>query len=256
MPPIIELRRSEIGEVKVIMFDVDGVTVPRGTKIRYKNDDLYLHIKKCPKSIIKGLKQLSKHFHINISSGRSLLYLLEMYQEILDVANLSFTVENGHYTYFNNTGEIIQHYKVRITERQLLNKIRKNIEKRGEIEPKEMFLTLHTPKRLHGLQTYDLQYLYNGEAYDIGYIDKGHPVSWFKNHFGKVLAIGDNYNDKEMLENADISVTVDKSRVAGMFYIDYEQENMFINILPAEILINHLLKLRREMYGSKILSEV
>ena len=59
-----------------------------------------------------------------------------------------------------------------------------------------------------------------------------------------------------MLENADISVTVDKSRVAGMYFIDYKQENMFINILPAEILINHLLKLRREKYGTTLLPEM
>ena len=234
------LKRKDIEDIKVITFDVDGVTVPRGTKISYKNDELNLHIKRCPKQIAKSLKGLARFFHINISSGRSLLYLLEMYRDCLDIANLSFTVENGHYTYFNNSGMIVQHRLVKIYERTELMKIRNRIEKKGEIEPKEMQLTLHVPNRIMFVS--NIRFKYNGEAYDIGNGEKGDAVKYFQKNYGKVLAIGDNVNDQSMLEAADISVTADRTKVSGHYYIDFKEG------LPAEILINQLLKLKRQKY--------
>ena len=241
MKPINSLTEKDIVNIKVITFDVDGVTVPRGTKIKYKNDVLELYIKHSPKTLLNGLRKLSRYFHINISSGRSLLYLMEMYKDLLDVGNLSFTVENGHYTYFNMTGEIVQHRKVNIFERQLLKKIRFNNEKRVEIEPKEMILTMHTPVKLMGLNNYDLPFFYNGEAYDIGKGSKAEGIEYFQKFHGEVLAIGDNYNDKEMLKQANISVTADKDRVQGHYFI-----NDNIN-LPGYLLIKKLLWLKRRI---------
>ena len=34
MKPIRELKKEDIADIKMIVFDVDGVLVPRGTKIK------------------------------------------------------------------------------------------------------------------------------------------------------------------------------------------------------------------------------
>ena len=58
-----------------------------------------------------------------------------------------------------------------------------------------------------------------------------------------VLAIGDNYNDKEMMDCAGISVTADKTRVEGTYYVELNGEK-----LPADVMMTQILKVN----GAKI----
>ena len=53
-----------------------------------------------------------------------------------------------------------------------------------------------------------------------------------------VLAIGDNYNDIEMLKEAGIAVSADKSRLKGDFYVDFDKKS-----LPAGVLMRKILSL-------------
>ena len=59
----------------------------------------------------------------------------------------------------------------------------------------------------------------------------------FKLSKGQVLAIGDNYNDKELLSGVGIKITADKSRLKGDYYVDLSKKN-----LPAGQLMNQILK--------------
>jgi len=52
-----------------------------------------------------------------------------------------------------------------------------------------------------------------------------------------VLAIGDNYNDRELLNTAEITVTADKTRVSGDFYIPLNNKK-----LPAKQLMDNILQ--------------
>ena len=51
-----------------------------------------------------------------------------------------------------------------------------------------------------------------------------------------MLAIGDNYNDKELLEEAGIAVSADKSRVQGNFFVSLKGKR-----LPAELLMRKII---------------
>jgi len=52
------------------------------------------------------------------------------------------------------------------------------------------------------------------------------------------LAIGDNYNDKELLDAARITITADKSRLNGDFFIPLNNKN-----LPAKQLMSKIISL-------------
>ena len=52
------------------------------------------------------------------------------------------------------------------------------------------------------------------------------------------MAIGDNYNDKELLESAELTITADKSRLDGDFFIPLSRKN-----LPADQLMDRIIKL-------------
>ena len=50
------------------------------------------------------------------------------------------------------------------------------------------------------------------------------------------MAIGDNYNDQELLEESGISISADKTRARGDFYVPLHEE-----FLPADLLIQKIL---------------
>jgi len=57
------------------------------------------------------------------------------------------------------------------------------------------------------------------------------------------LAIGDNLNDVDLLGQAGISVTADKERVKGDFYIPLLGEKLPADVLMDSILRNKISKL-------------
>lgn len=243
MKHINELTKDQIKSLGVVVFDVDGVLVPRGTRIKQSEDTLTITTKKIPKSSIRKMEELHKYVDININSGRSLTTLMVMFNDILDY--ISITYENGSATW--KDGAITQHvcsfHELKYVY-FIADKYKEHIYFKG-IEPKEHILTIHCLDRIleleNDVELYpELYCLWNGEAYDIGLMNfqtKANGVYELKMPYSKTLVIGDNLNDIDMMEVADISISADKNKVKGDYYIDQED-----NKLPGEILLDILLK--------------
>src|SRR3989338_4279891 len=91
MRPLEEMTEKDIEGIKMIVFDVDGVLVPRGTKIKQVGNTTTLETKIIAPKQIKQIKELyQKGFLINISSGRGLYMLQEMFREVLPFVSLTY----------------------------------------------------------------------------------------------------------------------------------------------------------------------
>ncbi len=248
IPHVSKMTKDSIKEIKLIVFDVDGVLVKRGTKIKQEKDMTTLQTKKIAPEQIRQLKALyEKEYIINISSGRGLYMLQDMFRAVLPYVSLTF--ENGSVTWYK--GKVYQHINSFDPLKELYQKLLHLVkDKRVKgFEPKEFILTLHCWEQVPEVEKIvaeheDLTTIWNGEAYDIQIKDihsKGAGVESFRKVLGlekkNVLAIGDNYNDKELLDEAEIAVTADKSRLDGDFYVPLNGER-----LPADILMEQILK--------------
>ncbi|PIO06750.1 hypothetical protein COT47_02920 [Candidatus Woesearchaeota archaeon CG08_land_8_20_14_0_20_43_7] len=240
------LDETELAHIKLIVFDVDGVLVPRGTKIRQSGNITTLETKKILRKQIDQIRQLHDlGFMINISSGRSLTMLQEMFREILEY--VSITYENGSATWFR--GQIHQH----INSFDKLNDVHKELQMISDpkikgFEPKEFIITIHATDRVDDVEFImakhtPLYSIWNGEAYDIGINwdqTKGVGLKRLTTFLGlkrsDVLAIGDNYNDIELLAEAGVAISADRTRVSGDFCVPLDQK-----ILPADALMSQII---------------
>lgn len=247
---ISELNKKNMKKIKLIVFDVDGVLVPRGTKIKQRGNITTLETKQILQKHINQIKKLHKiGFKININSGRGLYMLQEMFREILPF--ISLTYENGSATWYK--GKIYQH----VNSFGLLDNVFFDLKKiknkniKG-FEPKEFIITLHCEKRIKKVENViskykKLYFIWNKEAYDIG-IKKIQTKATGLKAFTKVLklnkknvlSIGDNYNDKELLNASGLTVTADKSRLNGDFYIPLNNKD-----LPAGQLMSRIINIYR-----------
>ncbi|PIN94320.1 hypothetical protein COU61_00460 [Candidatus Pacearchaeota archaeon CG10_big_fil_rev_8_21_14_0_10_35_13] len=246
MKHISELSVDDLKDIKLLVFDVDGVIVPRGTKISTSNNILTLETKKVSQEMILLIKKLSElGFLINISSGRSLFMLLEMFREVLPF--VSITYENGSASWYK--GVIHQHVNSFDKLRAVLSRLSSiNHPMIKGFEPKELIVTIHCHDRVSLIEELfsdepDLYCLWNGEAYDIGIHDSQtkaqgliHLMKILNLNRDNVLAIGDNYNDKELLEASGLSITCDKSRVSGDFFIELLGDKLPGVVLSEKIL--------------------
>ncbi len=244
--PISELTKKNLEKIKLIVFDVDGILVPRGTKIKQKNNITTLETKTIEKNQIEQIKKLHKlGFKININSGRGLYMLQEMFREVLPFVSLTY--ENGSATWYK--GKIYQHVNSFEYLKNVFFKLKsvKDSNVKG-FEPKEFIITVHCKKRIKKIENIlsrekKLYSIWNDEAYDIG-IKKVQTKSIGLKAFIKilklkkenVLAIGDNYNDKELLKSAGLTITADKSRLNGDFFIPLSRKN-----LPAAQLMSRII---------------
>lgn len=247
MKPLDELTKKDLQHIKLIVFDVDGVLVPRGTKIKQVGNKTSFETKKISEKQIDQIKKLNRlGFKINISSGRGLYMLQEMFRDVLPF--VSITYENGSATWFK--GKIFQHVNSFNETKDVFDKLKKIKHKEIKgFEPKEFIITIHCRKRIKKIEEVVNQYkklywIWNNEAYDIGIkkvqtkaIGLRKIMKSFKLSKKNVLAIGDNYNDKELLEEAEIAVSVDKSRLKGDFYIPLKGK-----FLPADLLMQKIIK--------------
>lgn len=248
MRPIYELTKKVLFPIRLIVFDVDGVLVPRGTVIKQDGNVLTIETKQIAQKQIDQIMELcGLGFYVNITSGRSLATLMEMFRPVLDYVSLTF--ENGSASWAG--GQIIQHVN---SYRYLghLHKVLGNIKHTNikGFEPKEHIITLHAHDRVpeiddmfFELKRKQIYCLWNGEAYDFGVIGvqtKAVGITFImdilklkKQH---VLGIGDNYNDAELLRAVGVSVTADKTRVRGDFWIPLEGLH-----LPADTLMQQII---------------
>ncbi|HJZ18530.1 MAG TPA: hypothetical protein VJ208_00280, partial [Candidatus Nanoarchaeia archaeon] len=100
------LTKKDVENIKLIVLDVDGVLVPRGTKIRQAGNKTSFVVKKIAQKQILQIKKLHETgFKVNINSGRGLYFLQLMFSEILPFVSLTY--ENGSATWFK--GKVYQH---------------------------------------------------------------------------------------------------------------------------------------------------
>ncbi len=243
---------KDLSQIKMIVFDVDGVLVPRGTKIKQVGNTTTLETKIIHEKQIEQIKELYKRgFLINISSGRGLYMLQEMFRRILPFVSLTY--ECGSATWYQ--GKIYQHVNSFEYTKNIFKKLKKIAIKNKNIigfEPKEFIITLHCKRKIKEIEEMvkkekGLCTTWNGEAYDV-LIKKDQTkavglrqvMKIFKLKKNNVMAIGDNYNDHELLQASGTPISADKSRIKGKFYIPLEGK-----FLPADKLMQKILLLKK-----------
>ena len=248
MKPLHEMVKDDLKDIKMIVFDVDGVIVPRGTKIKQVGNTTTLETKIIESKEIEQIRQLSeKGFLINISSGRGLYMLQEMFRNILPFVTLTY--ENGSATWYK--GKIYQHINSFEYLKDIYPKLKQVAnEKIKGFEPKEFIITIHCTEEVSEIeeivaQDPNLYTVWNGEAYDIGVKNQQtkalglrQAMKIFKLKKKNVMAMGDNYNDTELLKNSGTPISADKTRVKGKFFVPLEGE-----FRPADILMQKILSL-------------
>jgi HAD superfamily hydrolase (TIGR01484 family) len=251
MKPLDQISQKDIEKIKMVVFDVDGVLVPRGTKIKQIGNTTTLETKVIHEKQIEQIKELNrKGFLVNISSGRGLYMLQEMFREILPFVSLTY--ECGSATW--HKGKIYQHINSFERLKNVFPKLKKVANNHADVkgfEPKEFIITIHCTKQVKEIEEVvkkekGLVTVWNGEAYDI-LIKKDQTkalglrraMEIFKLKKQNVMAIGDNYNDTELLQESGMPISADKTRVKGKFYVPLKGE-----FLPADILMQKILSLR------------
>lgn len=239
--------KEQLKKIKFIILDIDGVTVPRGTKIKEVSHNLKIKIREIPKKEIEQIKQLSKRgYLIGINSGRGLYMLQDMFHHVLE--HIIITYENGSATWYK--GKIYQHVNGFDKLGAVLEKLRdiKNKNIKG-FEPKEFIITIHCKKRIKAIeQTVSkfkgVYWIWNDEAYDIGVKNKQTKSRGLKQVMKilklkkeNIMFVGDNYNDVSLEKDVGIIVSADKSRLKGDFYVKMDKKHF-----PAEQVMNWFLK--------------
>lgn len=254
MKPISALNLVSLSNIKLISFDADGVMVEKGTEILEKDSVLTVRTKKISQDLLKKLNKLKKYFHINISSGRSLLYLKEMFDPLL-WEKASLQGENGIFTLID--GQVIQHSKLTFEELEDLRKIRGEIEKVAEnsknirgFEPKQFLISVHCsseePAILEIVKKLDVRgefYIkWNSEAYDIfpRRFSKGSGLKQLAQYLGidvsQILVVGNDPNDQEAVAGSGLSVTTSPDTLTADYYTEGKLE------LGGEELVDLVLK--------------
>lgn len=240
MKPLAKLTKEDISNIKLVIFDVDGVTIKKGTDIKEiktkDNTTLTVKTSNLSPNVRDKILKLKKHFIVAISSGRSSMYLTKVYYEIL-WGNAALISENGIFTLMN--GELIQHEK--FDEKTLL-KMRnivvdlKKLEGKHKdfraFEPKQFLITLHAWNDMP--EVYDIvkkndpekefYTWWNGEAFDIApkRLNKGtglkHLTKHLKISLENSMAIGNGPNDKDMVDIAGIGVTTEPDTLKADYH--------------------------------------
>lgn len=256
--PLEELTGDFIRQnVKAVIFDVDGVIMPTGTFLRESGDGTELTMKthKMSGEMTRMVNELKAHIHVGFSSGRALLYLQHMLEEVL-WDNVSLVAENGNFILSDGKIEQLsfygKNYFQKITDiRGDLKKLQ--IEKPGAVhgfEPKHVILSVHTASEMPEIPELvrrrdpenELYCLWTSEGYDIGRegTNKGTALHVLAERLGlapeEMITTGNHLNDREMLQFG-IGISVDSEHVSGMYAIPKKEGE-----LGGEILARHLLK--------------
>jgi len=257
-----ELTKDDIREIKLVCFDVDGVTIKKGTDISEvktsENTTLTVKTSNLSDEMRDKLIELKKYFFISVSSGRSSLYLTKVYAELL-WENCALISENGIFTLLS--GKLLQHEyfddKTLAKMAAILVDL-KGLEGKSKnfraFEPKQFLITLHAwaemPEVYEIVKKHDPEgefyTWWNGEAFDIApkRLNKGAGLKHLADQLGinlsQTIAIGNGPNDKDMIDAAGIGVTTDPKSVGGDFQTEGSEH------LGGLELVDTLLKLVKE----------
>ncbi|MFC1722256.1 HAD family hydrolase [Patescibacteria group bacterium] len=259
MKPLSALSLEQLKKIKLVSFDVDGVLVRKGTEI-FEIEDvqhdrvLILKTKKISPTLIEKLNVLKKFVRINISSGRSLLYLKEVFDPIL-WENVTIQGENGLFTLLD--GHLLQHGRLTEEELSLLLKIKEGIYALAKelnnirgFEPKQFLISVHCfneepaiEELVNSVNSNNvLGIKWSSEAYNIfpKRYSKGTGLEELSKLLGigkeEMLVVGNDPNDKEAAEGPGISVTTSPETLTADYYTETELE------LGGESLVTKLLE--------------
>jgi len=255
MKPLTVLTKEEVDKIKLLCFDCDGVTVPEGTKISEKEGKLLVETTMIKNRLVEKLERLKKRFWLSFSSGRSLLYLTRMYEPLL-YERVILQGENGLFAL--KEGEVFQLELLSNEQLEILRKVKNEIREWGKtnpdvlgFEPKQFLVTVHCRKPLEEIPEIvrrrgegRLYSLWSGEAYDINFkfFNKGRGLERLAKRLGlergEVMAIGNDPNDKEMVEWAGIGITSNRESMSAADYYTLEKQES-----GGEELIDRLLAL-------------
>lgn len=261
MKPLSQLTKEDIKDLRLVVFDVDGVTIKKGTDIQevrtQSSTTLTVTTSNLSSEMRDKLVELKKRYFIAICSGRSSMYLTKVFNELL-WDNCALISEIGIFTLIK--GELIQNRKF---ENKTLEKMRNikmdlaNLEGKVKdfraFEPKQFLITLHAyadmPEVHEIMKRHDPEdefyCLWNGEAFDIApkILNKGTGITSLAKLIGidlsQVIAIGNGPNDKSMTDTAGIGITTDKKSVEADYYTEGNEE------LGGFEIINKLLELNK-----------
>jgi len=226
----------DLRKIKLVVFDSDGVLIPRGTKILESYDDgrfsVFVSSFRISNEFANKINEIKKKRAVCVNSGRSLIYLQSMYDKI---SGCSFIAENGHIYMID--GRIAQLYDFNQEYFHKIGEIRRRVRKLPitGIEPKQFMLTVHTDSELPKVREIvaevapEFKVMWNGEAFDIQRADisKGEALKRMMVIMGfdkdEVLAIGDRINDKDMIEAVGIGISTDKEHLKADYYLKVEE---------------------------------
>lgn len=259
MKPLSTLTKDDIKDLKLVVFDVDGVTIKKGTNIEeIKTTDttkFTVKTNNLTSEMKEKLRELKKYYFVAICSGRSSLYLTDVFNDLL-WDNFALISEIGIFTLLN--GELIQNKKFNNHLLSKMKLLRNDISKlvgdkpeQADFELKQFLLTLHASSELPEVAEImkandpegEFYCIWNGEAFDIApkILDKGESVKILAKQIGigihQTMAIGNGPNDKSMTDAAGIGITTDHKSLASDFYTEGNEE------LGGFEIINKLLEL-------------
>jgi len=262
MKLITELTKEDVKDIKVVCFDVDGVTIKKGTNIKEikteESTTLTVKTSNLSSEVLKKILALKEKYFVAISSGRSSMYLTKVFAEIL-WDNAALLSEIGIFTLIN--GELIQNEKFDKNTLQKMGNIRVALQKLegkvkdfGAFEPKQFLITLHAfselPEVTEIMKEYDPEgefySIWNGEAFDIApkRLNKGTALKNLADHLkidiSQTIAIGNGPNDKDMTDAAGIGITTEPDWLKSDFQTTGDQH------LGGLELIDKLLELSNE----------
>ncbi len=262
MKPLSELTKEQIKDIKLVCFDVDGVTIKKGTQISaeltHETETLTIKTRQLSDEVKEKLLALKKYYFVAINSGRSTIYLKDVFNDLL-WGNVALIGEVGIFSLLD--GEVVQYEKFGQETLTKMRDIRRELEKYAQktriaeaFEPKQFLITMHT--RHEDKNVYDIvkkvdpegefRAIWSGEAFDIlpQRLNKGTALNNLCQHLDikleETIAIGNGRNDKEMIDVAGIGVTTEPNQVEGDFYTSG------VGHLGGEELIDKLISLTKK----------
>lgn len=242
--------------IKAITFDVDGVIVPTGTFLRQSDDwsKLTIETHTLDNEMVEILNELKKDFQLIFSSGRSILHLETMLNEIL-WNNVCFIGENGNFVFADGKMSQLstydeEYFQKLVNIKKDLRKFKKeNPKKVHGFEPKHVIITLHTSQKMPKVKEIvkendpedSLYCLWTSEGYDIGH-KKTNKKTAFKFICeqlsispDQIITSGNHLNDREML-NFGTGVSVNPDQVEGEYAIPKKKGRLGGKVLAKYIL--------------------
>ncbi len=249
------LKKTDFKNIKLISFDRDGVAAQEGTKVIENGNTLTMTSSPLRPEIVEKLRKLKQKFHLNISSGKSVLYLSRNYSDLL-WDNLSLQGEIGIFTLYK--GKVHQHHQFTPQEleksRDIFLALRDLQQKSPNLtgfEPKQFLITLHCQQKDPSVESLvkkldpegDFNCFWSGEAYDISPKTSTkatgikHLCQLLGFDLSQVLAVGNDPNDQDLLNSAGIGVTTNPESAQAPYFTEGKQEK------GGEELIDFLLSL-------------